>query len=169
MSILSALRPVCSQPSAFPNASGFHDLHRGTSLTTFLMSSLRPPTLWRALYLSLHIWSSDGVFESLGYIHKSRMEHLPLPEDQYIRGFEVALDMRGIREIAAITEEGTTSSWAQDPAGYPRKRITDVEGISLIVAGFDALKLVSLSRDRVTKRLQDGRDRLLWYLENPAP
>ncbi|KAG5744842.1 hypothetical protein H9Q69_012585 [Fusarium xylarioides] len=112
---------------------------------------------------------ADGVFESLGYTHKSQMEHITLPEDQHVKGFEVALDVCGFRAIAAITQDGTTSSWAGDPADSPRRRLTDVEGISLIVAQFDALKLVSLSRDRVTKELQEPRDRLLWHPEIPAP
>ncbi|KAF5570963.1 hypothetical protein FPHYL_798 [Fusarium phyllophilum] len=112
---------------------------------------------------------ADGVFESLGYTHKSQMEHRTLPEDQHVKGFEVALDVCGFRAIAAITEDGTTSSWAGDPADYPRRRLTDNEGISLIVAQFDALKLVSLSRDRITKELQDPRDRLLWHPEIPSP
>lgn len=80
---------------------------------------------------------ADGVFESLGYIHKSQMEHITLTEDQYLRGFEVALDVCGFRAIAAITQDGTTSSWAGDPADYPRRRLTDAQGISLIVAQFD--------------------------------
>ncbi|KAF5984738.1 pyrimidine 5'-nucleotidase [Fusarium bulbicola] len=111
---------------------------------------------------------ADGVFESLGYTHKSQMEHITLPEDQYVKGFEVALDVRGFRAIAAITQDGTTSSWAGDPADCPRRRLIDVEGISLIVAEFDALKLVSLSRDRKTNTLEP-RDRLLWYPEIPSP
>nr|RBQ94108.1 hypothetical protein FVER53263_00231 [Fusarium verticillioides] len=93
---------------------------------------------------------ADGVFESLGYTHKSQMEHITLPEDQHVKGFEVAFD------------------WAGDPADYPRRRLTDVEGISLIVAQFDALKLVSLSRDRITKKLQEPSDRLLWHPEIPS-
>ncbi|KAF5563865.1 C-3 sterol dehydrogenase (C-4 decarboxylase) [Fusarium napiforme] len=112
---------------------------------------------------------ADGVFESLGYTNKSQMEHLTLPEDQHVKGFEVALDFCGFRAIAAITQDGTTSSWAGDPANYPRRRLYDVEGISLIVAQFDALKLVSLSRDRIAKKLQEPRDRLLWYPEIPPP
>ncbi|CVK84857.1 uncharacterized protein FMAN_01783 [Fusarium mangiferae] len=111
---------------------------------------------------------ADGVFESLGYTHKSQMEHITLPEDQCVKGFEVALDVCGFRAIAAITEDGTTSSWAGDPADYPRRRLTDIQGISLIVAQFDALKLVSLSRDRITKNL-DARDNLLWHPEIPSP
>ncbi|KAF4495925.1 pyrimidine 5 -nucleotidase [Fusarium agapanthi] len=112
---------------------------------------------------------ADGVFESLGYTHKSQMEHITLHQDQCVKGFEVALGTCGFRAIAAITQDGTTSSWAGDPADYPRRRLTDVEGISLIVARFDALKLVSLSRDRVTKELQEPRDRLLWHPEIPSP
>ncbi|KAF5251252.1 hypothetical protein FANTH_3687 [Fusarium anthophilum] len=111
---------------------------------------------------------ADGVFESLGYTHKSQMDHIILPEDQYVKGFEVALDVRGFRAIAAITQDGTTSSWAGDPADCPRRRLIDAEGISLIVAEFDALKLVSLSRDRKTNTLEP-RDRLLWYPEIPSP
>ncbi|RBR03155.1 hypothetical protein FVER53590_30358 [Fusarium verticillioides] len=111
---------------------------------------------------------ADGEFVSLGYTHKSQMEHITLPEDQHVKGFEVALDVCGFRAIAAITQDGTTSSWAGDPADYPRRRLTDVEGISLIVAQFDALKLVSLSRDRITKKLQEPSDRLLWHPEIPS-
>ncbi|KAF5595970.1 hypothetical protein FPCIR_4236 [Fusarium pseudocircinatum] len=111
---------------------------------------------------------ADGVFESLGYTRKSEMEHITLPEDQKVKGFEVALDVCGFRAIAAITEDGTTSSWAGGPADFPRGRLTDVEGISLIVAQFDALKLVSLSRDRMTKNLEP-RDSLLWQPEIPSP
>ncbi|KAG4293680.1 hypothetical protein FPRO06_00265 [Fusarium proliferatum] len=111
---------------------------------------------------------ADGVFESLGYTHKSQMEHITLSEDQCVKGFEVALDVCGFRAIAAITEDGTTSSWAGDPSDHPRRRLTDVEGISLIIAEFDALKLVSLSRDRITKNLEP-RDRLLWHPEIPSP
>ncbi|KAF4955992.1 hypothetical protein FGADI_4165 [Fusarium gaditjirri] len=112
---------------------------------------------------------ADGVFESLGYIHKSGMEHITLPDDQYVRGFEVAIDMCGIRAIAAITEDGTVSSWAGDPEDCPRRRIIDSEGISFLVAGFDALKLVSLSRDRISRQVQEPRDRFLWYPEIPPP
>ncbi|KAF5714618.1 hypothetical protein FMUND_7335 [Fusarium mundagurra] len=111
---------------------------------------------------------ADGVFESLGYTRKSEMEHITLPEDQHVKGFEVALDVCGFRAIAAITEDGTISSWAGDPSDCPRRRLTDVEGISLIVAQFDALKLVSLSRDRITKNLEP-RDSLLWSPEIPSP
>ncbi|KAF5659147.1 hypothetical protein FCIRC_12604 [Fusarium circinatum] len=111
---------------------------------------------------------ADGVFESLGYTHKSEMEHIPLPKDQYVKGFEVALDVCGFRATAAITEDGTTSLWAGDPADHPRRRLIDVEGISLLVAQFDAFKLVSLSRDRKTETLEP-RDRLLWHREIPSP
>jgi hypothetical protein len=106
-------------------------------LKVMLMSVSFADTPYGPFISGLMFVGADGVFESLGYTRKSQMEHVTLPEDQYVTGFEVALGTCGFRAIAAITQDGTTSSWTGDLAGYPRRRLIDVEGISLIVAQFD--------------------------------
>ncbi|KAF4439404.1 pyrimidine 5 -nucleotidase [Fusarium acutatum] len=103
-------------------------------LKIMLMSVSFVDTPYGPFISGLMFVGADGMFESLGYTHKPQMEHIPLPEDQYVKGFEVALGTCGFRAIAAITEDGTKSSWAGDTADYARRRLTDIEGISLIVA-----------------------------------
>ncbi|KAF5628828.1 pyrimidine 5 nucleotidase [Fusarium sp. NRRL 52700] len=107
-----------------------------------------------------------GGLASMGYEESIEVLLSDLERPRDVEEMTNPFEIPALRK--AITEDGTTSFPAGYPAGYPMRRIIDVEGISLIVAQFDALKLVSLSRDRITTTL-DPRDRLLWQPEIPFP
>ncbi|KAF4455578.1 pyrimidine 5'-nucleotidase [Fusarium austroafricanum] len=117
-----------------------------------------------------HFFGLDRSGAGLGYTPTFGGTLIRVPGKlQCIRGFEVALDTNGIRDIAIIAEDGTTLPWATGGSpSYPRRLLTDVEGISAIEAKFDAFKLVELSRNRVTPREQTHpRERFLWLPEIP--
>ncbi|KAF9768042.1 hypothetical protein IL306_014710 [Fusarium sp. DS 682] len=113
----------------------------------------------------------DGPFASLGYLSDKKMSCVTLPRLQTLQGWEISLDQSGIRAIRFVLEDGAETEWI-GPHTYPSlyhcvRRVTDIRGVSSIQAEFDvraiiysggmsptnnpqALKLVSLSRDRVT-------------------
>ncbi|SCO76557.1 uncharacterized protein FRV6_00769 [Fusarium oxysporum] len=136
----------------------------------------RPPESWRVLYLSLKIWArgisrqmsvsfvdtAAGRFISgfnmidehdrshaLGYQHGNVMWRISLPLDEPIQGWELAMDLSGIKRIAAVQSDGKLTSWAGESAGLPRWRLKEAQGVSAVKAEFDALKLVSISRDKL--------------------
>ncbi|KAF4436889.1 hypothetical protein F53441_13156 [Fusarium austroafricanum] len=103
---------------------------------------------------------------SIGYQHKDTMVHIPFPFEQPIQGWELALDMSGVKGIAVIYNDGTISSWAGEFAGIPRWRLTGTEGISAVKAELDAFKLVTLSRDGLPGQ-KSWQNTCLWYPEVP--
>lgn len=73
-----------------------------------------------------------GQHHALGYLHHDQSVLIQISTAQRIQGWELALDMSGIRAIAVITEDGTTSPWAGKPGDYPRWHLVEAEGISSI-------------------------------------
>ncbi|KAF5001626.1 hypothetical protein FGRMN_932 [Fusarium graminum] len=111
----------------------------------------------------MRLTNQHGLTTAIGYIHEKETVHITLPESQIIRGWELALDVTGVRAMAAVTMDGTVSSWAGNPEPFPRRLLVDVGGISALRAEFDAIKLVSLSRDRQTPGVQtDLRTTQIW-------
>uniref|UniRef100_A0A8H7N512 F-box domain-containing protein n=3 Tax=Bionectria ochroleuca TaxID=29856 RepID=A0A8H7N512_BIOOC len=125
------------------------------------------PLSVRQLFVSL-VQLGSGIFVSglrfatksrddicIGYIHPDKEYALDFPpecehESLYtIAGWYLALDLSGIRAVAALMDNGKLSSWAGDPQGFPRWRLAG-EGVwrefSGVKAEFDGLKMVSLSR-----------------------
>lgn len=74
---------------------------------------------------------------TLGYLHPNQSVSIRLPTAQIIQGWELALDMSGIRAIAVIAEDGTSSHWAGEPGDFPRWHLAEAEGISAVKAEFD--------------------------------
>ncbi|RGP77592.1 pyrimidine 5 -nucleotidase [Fusarium longipes] len=109
----------------------------------------------------------DGAFTNIGYLHPGKMVCIALSSEQYIQGWELALDTSGVRAIAVVAQDGAVSSFAGNPDGIPRKRLAVSEGISSIIAAFDAVKLVSLSC-RGTGSVQEWRTKFLWLPEVPS-
>ncbi|KAF4442085.1 hypothetical protein FACUT_2309 [Fusarium acutatum] len=85
----------------------------------------------------------------LGYQHEKNVSRISLSPDEPIQGWELAMALYGIKGIAAVRGDGTLTSWACEPAGVPRWRLKGSQGVSAVKAEFDALKLVSLSRNKV--------------------
>ncbi|KAF4334215.1 hypothetical protein FBEOM_11957 [Fusarium beomiforme] len=103
---------------------------------------------------------------SVGYQHKDTMLCMQLPFDQPIRGWELAMDISGIKGIAVVHIDGTLSSWAGESGGLPRWRLTGMKGVSSVKAEFDALKLVTLSRDNPPND-RNWVNNCLWYPKVP--
>ncbi|PNP84134.1 hypothetical protein FNYG_02822 [Fusarium nygamai] len=102
----------------------------------------------------------------LGYQHEKNMSRISLSPDEPIQGWELAMDLCGIKGIAAVRSDGTLTGWAGESVGVPRWRLKGSQGVSAVKAEFDALKLVSLSRDKL---LNQGTwlNSCLWYPEVP--
>ncbi|KAF6513292.1 hypothetical protein HZS61_006617 [Fusarium oxysporum f. sp. conglutinans] len=86
---------------------------------------------------------------ALGYQHGNAMWRISLPLDEPIQGWELAMDLSGIKGIAAVQSDGNLTSWTGESAGLPRWRLKEAQGVSAVKAEFDALKLVSISRDKL--------------------
>ncbi|KAH7216172.1 hypothetical protein DER44DRAFT_857092 [Fusarium oxysporum] len=108
---------------------------------------------------------SHNQSHAAGYQHEDTMLHIPLL-DEPIRGWELAMELSGIKGIAAIQSDGTLTSWAGESPGLPRWRLKGAQGVSVVKAEFDALKLVSLSRDKIPNQ-EDWLNNCLWYPEVP--
>ncbi|KAH6871484.1 hypothetical protein B0T10DRAFT_466646 [Thelonectria olida] len=78
----------------------------------------------------------SGQHYTPGYLHQDQNVPIPVPTTQRIQGWELALDISGIRAIAIITEDGAMSSWAGEPGDFPRWHLTKAEGISTVEAEF---------------------------------
>ncbi|KAF5003066.1 hypothetical protein FDECE_10377 [Fusarium decemcellulare] len=117
----------------------------------------------------LEFVDSDGQCHTIGYLHHDQNVQIKVAPSRCIRGWELALDMSGVRAVAIILEDGTRSSWAGEPADFPRWHLAEADGISTVKAEFDAMKLVSLSRSISQKPLaQRGwRNSCLWYPDVP--
>ncbi|KAF4463076.1 hypothetical protein FALBO_10110 [Fusarium albosuccineum] len=95
----------------------------------------------------------DGHISFLGYIHPDTQIRVEFSDTQYehpycISGWHLAIDPSGFKAIAVVTEDGTMSSWAGQPGHSPKWCLAGPDkGISAVKAEFDALKLISLSRD----------------------
>ncbi|EWY81714.1 hypothetical protein FOYG_15936 [Fusarium oxysporum NRRL 32931] len=76
----------------------------------------------------------------LGYQHEKTMLRISLSPDEHIHGWELAMDLCGIKGIAAVRCNGTLTGWA--------------------------LKLVSLSRDKLPNQ-ETWLNNCLWYPEVP--
>ncbi|KAF7563134.1 hypothetical protein G7046_g945 [Stylonectria norvegica] len=105
----------------------------------------------------------------LGYVHPDNITVIRLSCAHCIQGFELALDWTGIRAIAVVDEDGTTSSWAGAPRDFPRWRLAEVKGLLAVKAEFDALKMVSLSRDISSELVgtTEWRNNCLWQPSVP--
>ncbi|EXL97628.1 hypothetical protein NOF04DRAFT_6819 [Fusarium oxysporum II5] len=76
------------------------------------------------------------------------------------------MELSGIKGIAAVQSDGTLTSWAGESPGLPRWRLKGAQGVSVVKAEFDALKLVSLSRDKIPNQ-EDWLNNCPWYPEVP--
>ncbi|KAF5623572.1 hypothetical protein F25303_11781 [Fusarium sp. NRRL 25303] len=104
----------------------------------------------------------------LGYQHKKATSHISLRPDEHILGWELSIDLCGIKGIAAVCADGTLTGWAGESAGLPRWRLKGSQGVSAVKAEFDALKLVSLSRDKLPDQETTWLNNCLWYPEVPG-
>ncbi|KAF5717108.1 hypothetical protein FMUND_5926 [Fusarium mundagurra] len=102
----------------------------------------------------------------LGYHLENAMSRISLPLGDPIQGWELAMDLCGVKGIAAVRSDGTLTSWAGESADLPRWRLKGSQGISAVKAEFDALKLVSLSRDKLPNQ-ETWLNNCLWYPEVP--
>ncbi|KAH6974345.1 hypothetical protein BKA56DRAFT_675787 [Ilyonectria sp. MPI-CAGE-AT-0026] len=115
----------------------------------------------------------------LGFIHP---EQEAIPDwgndkggQEKLAGFHLAIDARGIRGIRILSASGSLSAWVGDYRGIARRNLvlssSELVAIGHIKAGFDALKLVSLSiagsEVGATSSQMTGRDTQLWYPEPP--
>ncbi|KAF9774419.1 hypothetical protein IL306_007590, partial [Fusarium sp. DS 682] len=107
-----------------------------------------------------------GCCHTIGYQHEDAMVLIPLTSGEPIQGWELALDISGVKGIAVVYNNGTLSSWAGESAGLPRWRLTGTQAVSAVKAEFDALKLVSLSRDKSPNQ-ENWLNNCLWYPEVP--
>ncbi|RSL49403.1 hypothetical protein CEP54_012435 [Fusarium duplospermum] len=95
----------------------------------------------------------NGKVNSLGYIHPDQEVKICFSDGRHespytISGWQCAVENQGFRAVAVLAADGTMSRWAGEPDGVPRWRLRGPgKRISAIKAEFDALKLVSLSRD----------------------
>ncbi|EXL42609.1 hypothetical protein FOCG_15064 [Fusarium oxysporum f. sp. radicis-lycopersici 26381] len=76
------------------------------------------------------------------------------------------MNLSGIKGIAAVQSDGKLTSWAGESAGLPRWRLKEAQGVSAVKAEFDALKLVSISRDKLPNQ-ENWLNNCLWYPEVP--
>lgn len=91
----------------------------------------------------IRIQQADGHSVNLGYIHP-RDETLLLFCDKgrlRITGFVLAQDLRGIRGLSVLTDNGTQSDWAGDHRNLPLKRLVSASAGQHLVqcfrGGFD--------------------------------
>ncbi|WKT52858.1 hypothetical protein QSH57_003420 [Fusarium oxysporum f. sp. vasinfectum] len=103
---------------------------------------------------------------ALGYQPGNTMWRVSLPLHESIQGWELAMDLSGIKGIAAVQSDGKLTSWAGESAGLPRWRLKEAQGVSAVKAEFDALKLVSISRDKLPNQ-ENWLNNYLWYPEVP--
>ncbi|KAI9150387.1 hypothetical protein HJFPF1_10153 [Paramyrothecium foliicola] len=108
-------------------------------------------------YVSGFRWiQHDGEVLRLGYNQAKREAKILWPEDTpraiSVSEIEVALDTRGIRALRFLTSGGRFSNWVGDHEGNLKTRLIASNAddqlpgiIKTLKAGFDALKLVSLS------------------------
>ncbi|RSL96405.1 hypothetical protein CEP52_011503 [Fusarium oligoseptatum] len=95
----------------------------------------------------------NGKVDSLGYIHPNQEVEIRFSDGRHespytISGWQLAVENQGFRAVAVLTADGTMSCWAGEPDGVPRWRLQGPgKRMSAIKAEFDALKLVSLSRN----------------------
>ncbi|KAK4119121.1 hypothetical protein N657DRAFT_318839 [Parathielavia appendiculata] len=112
---------------------------------------------------------------TLGYRHPSNEVQLVTCMEPPIRiaGFCLAQDLRGVRRLSVIWDDGALSNWVGDHEGIPQRRLVlsphERDIVKFLKGGFDALKLVSLSVSAVRQSgtgagvsLTD-RDRTLWF------
>ncbi|WJG37355.1 uncharacterized protein FOBCDRAFT_246175 [Fusarium oxysporum Fo47] len=74
---------------------------------------------------------------ALGYQHGNAMWRISLPLDEPIQGWELAMNLSGIKGIAAVQSDGKLTSWAGESAGLPRWRLKEAQGVSAVKAEFD--------------------------------
>ncbi|KAJ3547530.1 hypothetical protein NM208_g1467 [Fusarium decemcellulare] len=115
----------------------------------------------------------------IGYHPKARSDVEVVFDDSLccayrIPSFELARDPRGIRGIRALSSDNCWSEWVGDHVDLPRTIITcdqlherSTTPILTIVAGFDAIKMVSVNAKGA--RMASLRDTRLWYPEIPEP
>ncbi|KAI8723122.1 hypothetical protein NCS52_00167300 [Fusarium sp. LHS14.1] len=95
----------------------------------------------------------DGEINTLGYIHTDQEFKIRFSDGRHespytISGWQLAVERQGFRAVAALTDDSTMSRWVGEPNDVPRWRLRGPEErISAVKAEFDALKLVSLSRN----------------------
>lgn len=73
----------------------------------------------------------------LGYQHEKTMLRISLSPDEHIHGWELAMDLCGIKGIAAVRCNGTLTGWVGESAGVPRWRLKGSQGVSAVKAEFD--------------------------------
>ncbi|KAF4459807.1 hypothetical protein FALBO_13427 [Fusarium albosuccineum] len=117
----------------------------------------------------LQFVDKEGQPHAIGYLHPDQGVSIHLSSSQRIQGWELALDLSGVRGIAIIAEDGTRSAWVGEPGDFPRWHLAEAEGIFAVKAEFDALKLVSLSRDISggASAQRQWRNSCLWYPDVP--
>ncbi|EEU40083.1 uncharacterized protein NECHADRAFT_99093 [Fusarium vanettenii 77-13-4] len=95
----------------------------------------------------------NGKINSLGYIHTDQEVKIRFSDGRHespytISGWQLAVERQGFRAVAVLTADGTMSHWVGEPDNVPRWRLGGPgKRISAVKAEFDALKLVSLSRN----------------------
>ncbi|KAF4425058.1 hypothetical protein F53441_14206 [Fusarium austroafricanum] len=104
---------------------------------------------------------------SIGYIHEDSKVDIRLATAKLIHGWELGFHSSGVKAVALIFEDGTSSSWAGNPAGLGRWRLAGASGVSAIEAEFDALKLVRLCRKSSLTELS-WLNNCLWYPHVPS-
>lgn len=82
----------------------------------------------------------DGQTAHLGYIHRENMVGVRLGHPQCVMGFELAFDVKGIRAIKVIAEDGTLWGPLGDPKKAPWKLLEPDDGISTLHACFNMSK-----------------------------
>ncbi|KAL2691368.1 hypothetical protein Neosp_001752 [[Neocosmospora] mangrovei] len=119
----------------------------------------------------------NGKINSLGYIHTDQEVKIRFSDGRHespytISGWQLAVETQGFRAVAALTDDGTLSCWVGEPNDVPRWRLGGPgERISAVKAEFDALKLVSLSRNiQDSESIVDGHfdpDEYAWRPDIP--
>ncbi|KAJ4149149.1 hypothetical protein NW754_000588 [Fusarium falciforme] len=106
----------------------------------------------------------NGKINSLGYIHPDQEVKICFSNGRHespytISGWQLAVERQGFRAVAVLTVDGAMSCWAGEPDDIPRWRLRGLgKRISAVKAEFDALKLVSLSRNILgSESIVDGR------------
>ncbi|KAL6353634.1 hypothetical protein LRP88_14132 [Fusarium phalaenopsidis] len=106
----------------------------------------------------------NGKINCLGYINTDQEVKICFSDGRHespytISGWQLAVERQGFRAVAVLTADGTMSCWAGEPDDVPRWRLRGLgKRISAVKAEFDALKLVSLSRNVPgSERIVDGR------------
>ncbi|KAF5247609.1 hypothetical protein FANTH_6360 [Fusarium anthophilum] len=80
---------------------------------------------------------NDGRSHALGYQREETMSHLLLPLDEPIQEWELAMDIRGVKGIAAVCSDETLTGWAGESAGLPRWRLQGSQEVSAVIAELD--------------------------------